>query len=72
VHIARSLPNALELISSSELSKTIENVHIIGGSSVYKVRSYMSCHLLETFMKRVKGIIKRASGTRFEVIFYKL
>lgn len=38
VYLARSLPDALSLINSEELSKKVENVHVIGGSSVYKVR----------------------------------
>ncbi|XP_053387678.1 uncharacterized protein LOC123542659 [Mercenaria mercenaria] len=36
VHIARSLPEALSLVETAELSDQVENVHIIGGSSVYK------------------------------------
>ncbi|KAL4216692.1 hypothetical protein ACF0H5_024415 [Mactra antiquata] len=35
VHIARSLPAALSLIQSDDLKHKIENVHVIGGSSVY-------------------------------------
>ncbi|XP_060586226.1 dihydrofolate reductase-like [Ruditapes philippinarum] len=35
VHIARSLPEAVSLVET-ELSDLVENIHIIGGSSVYK------------------------------------
>lgn len=36
VHLARSLPEALNWVNREENGKRIENVHIIGGSSVYK------------------------------------
>ncbi|XP_060562625.1 dihydrofolate reductase-like [Ruditapes philippinarum] len=41
VHIARSLPEALSLVET-ELSDLVENIHIIGGSSVYKVLNRFS------------------------------
>ncbi|XP_052267985.1 dihydrofolate reductase-like isoform X2 [Dreissena polymorpha] len=35
-HVARSLPDALSLLSTEELADRVENIHIIGGSSVYQ------------------------------------
>ena len=37
VYISRSLPEALELLRGESFRDKIENINIIGGSSVYKV-----------------------------------
>jgi len=37
VYLARSLQEALALVTSPELAEKVEDVHVIGGSSVYKV-----------------------------------
>ena len=37
-HVAKSLDEAVCLASSSDLSERVENIFVIGGSSIYTVK----------------------------------
>ena len=43
VHISRSLPEAVDLLTTDTLRDQIENIHVIGGSSVYQVEYCFNC-----------------------------